>query len=254
MSDLLTAVQHVPVHIVGIVRGHELDTPAVLSLDDDTLVLVWSAATPWRLSLDTIDGIGVTTTQPSRTPLSKGDAVTHMSVYLESGDVLDIAGDDTLRQIATLASDRACTMPELTRGLRALGSLRGSPGAAHDAWFAPFMAARRSAEGVSDPLRQVELIDATRMARSLQLMIAELAAIRAPTDAPMQRAIEAVLEEEAEPLSAAITRMGIAADALRGSATDTRLLDWRRWVETLRLVFVAADEAWERCAPVLQRD
>ncbi len=249
MSDLATTTQHVPVRIHGIVRGHELDTPAVFSLEDDTVVLVWSAATPWRLSLASIDGIAVMTTSAS-----KGKSVTHMALYLDGGDVLDVSGDESLRQIAMLANDRACAMPELTRGLRTLGSLRGSPGAAHDAWFAPFMAARRSAEGVSDPLRQVELIDATRLARSLALMIAELAAIRAPTDTPMQRAIEAVLEEEAEPLSAAIARLGIAADALRGSAPDSRLLDWRRWVETLRQVFVAADDAWERCAPVLKRD
>ena len=249
MSDASVTLMQASVHIAGIVRGHELDTPAVLSLDDDIIVLVSSADAPWRLPLSTVDGIAVVPTASAQ-----GAPIAHLTVYLEGGDVLDISGGDTLRQFASVVQDRAFAMPELTRGLRTLGSLRGSPGAAHDAWFASFMQARRSAEGVSDPLRQVELIDAQRLARGLGLTIAELAAIRAPTDTPMQRAIEAVLEEEAEPLSAAIARLSIAANALRGSAVDTRLSDWRRWVETLKQVFVALDDAWERCAPVLKRD
>lgn len=248
MSAPSISLVQVTAHIVGIVRGRELDAPVVLSLDDDILVVVSSADAPWRLPLSSVDGIAVT-----NTPSAQGAPIAHLTVYLEGGDVLDISGDDVLRQFASAVNDRAFAMPELTRGLRSLGSLRGSPGAAHDAWFASFMQARRSAEGVSDPLRQVELIDAQRLARGVGLTIAELAAIRAPTDAPMQRAIEAVLEEEAEPLGVAIARMSIAADALRGGAVDTRLLDWRRWVETLKQAFVAADDAWERCAPVLKR-
>ena len=60
-----------------------------------------------------------------------------------------------------------------------------------------------------------------------------------------------MLEEAAEPLFVAITRMALAADALRGGALDTRMADWRRWVETVRAVFVAIDDSWRRGAAVL---
>jgi len=227
-------------HVVGIVQGREIDAQAALELEDHALVILWTRAAPWRLSLDGIDGV------------SLGPA--HLTLYLASGDVLELMGDEALRTLGAQLVDRACLMPELTRGLRALGSLRGMPGSAHDAWFAPLLNARRTIEGVSDPLRQVELLDAPRLADSMRAVIAELAAIRAPTDAPAQRAIEAVLEEHAEPLFAAIARMALAADALRGSALDTRLSDWRRWVHTVREVFAAADESWGRAARLLAKE
>jgi len=87
-------------------------------------------------------------------------------------------------------------------------------------------------------------VDAARLAESMARVLAELAAVQAPTDVPQQRAIEAVLEEHAEPLFKAIARLALAANALQGSALDTRLSDWRRWVDALREVFVAADEGW----------
>jgi hypothetical protein len=221
-------------HVVGFVRGREIDATAELELDGPTLVIFWSRATPWRLALEGIDGV------------SLGNA--QLTLYLASGDVLDLTGDDTLRALGAQLVDRACAMPELTRGLRSLGSRRGTPGSAHDAWFAPLLSARRAVEGVSDPLRQVELLDATRLAETMTRVMAELAAIRAPTDAAMQRGIEAALEEDAEPLFAALARLALAADVLRGSALDSRLADWRRWVEMLRGVFAAADESWGRAA------
>jgi hypothetical protein len=228
---------HTTVRVVGIVRGREIDAPASIALDDDTIVLQWASATPWRLGLDGIDGIAL--------------GPTHLTLYLASGDVLDCAGDDSLRAFGTQLVDHACAMPELTRGLRSLGSLRGTPGASHDAWFAPLLSVRRAVEGVSDPLRQLALIDASQLAESMTSVMAQLAAVAAPTDAPTQRSIEAMLEEEAEPVFTALASMAVAGDALRGGALDTRLADWRRWVETVRAVFVAVDEAWTACARVL---
>jgi len=227
--------------IVGIVQGREIDAEAMLELDTHSLGIVWTRAAPWRLALDGIDGVSLGPSQ--------------LTLYLASGDVLDLSGDDALRVLGAQLVDRACAMPELTRALRAFGSRRGSPGASHDAshdaWFAPILSARRAIEGVTDPLRQVELLNADRLAESMTKVIAELAAIQAPTDLPAQRAIEAVLEEAAEPLFVAITRMALAADALRGGALDTRMADWRRWVATVRAVFVAIDDSWRRGAAVL---
>ena len=75
---------------------------------------------------------------------------------------------------------------------------------------------------------------------------------QASGDAAEQRAVEAALEEEAEAVFTAIALMGVAGDALRGGALDTRIADWRRWVEMVRAVFTAADEAWNGMASALR--
>ncbi len=225
------------VRVMGIVRGREINAPADVSLDRDCIVLTWASATPWRLSLEGLDGV------------AHGPA--QLTLYLSTGDVLELSGDDALRTVGLQLMGRACSMPELTRGLRAFGSLRGTPGAAHDAWFAPLLAARRAVEGVSDAKRQMTLIDAGQLARSMERAMQELAALTAPGDTARQRAIEAALEEESEGMFLAFARLALAADALSGSASDTLFVDWRRWVGALRDVFAAADEAWGRCSKEL---
>lgn len=224
-------------HVVGFVRGREVDSEAVLELDHQSVVIRWSRATPWRLALDGIDGV------------SSGP--NHLSMYLATGDVLELSGDDSVRAFGAAIEERACAVPELTRGLRVLGSRRGTIGTTHDAWFAPLLAARKAIEGVSDPLRQAALLNAQQLRDTMLTMIAEVAAIRAPADPAMRRAVEAVLEEECEAMFAAIDHLAIAADALQGGASDTRLLDWRRWIAMLRVVFEAADDAWGRGAEIV---
>ncbi len=234
--------------VLGIVRGREIDAQADLELDDDSLRLLWTRAAPWRLALTGIDGLADQSAS-AHAPPSRPEA--QLTLYLASGDVLDLSGDDTLRRLGARLLEHACVMPELTRGLRAFGSLRGSPGASHDAWFAPLLTARRAVEGISDPLRQVALFDAAELSTSMTRVISELAAIQAPTEPPAQRAVEAVLEEAAAPMFTAIARLALAADTLRSSAPDTRLADWRRWTSAMHEVFVATDESWRAGADVL---
>ncbi len=223
--------------VVGLVRGREIDRHADVQLDDATLVFAWEKEKAWRVPLDRLDGIAL------------NDA--RMSIYTSVGDVLEVSGDDRLRVLAAHLVARACTMPELTRGLRSFGSLRGSPGAAHDMWFGPLLSARRAVEGVTDALRQVTLVDAGQLGDAMTNGMAQLAALKSPGDAATQRAIEAVLEEESAALFVALGRLALAADTLTGSALDSRLADWRCWVEALREVFVAADEAWLQCSKEL---
>lgn len=221
------------VRVVGLVRGRTIDKGAEAELQPDALVLAWhEQAAPWRISLAGIDGVVHRTR----------DAM----LYLNDGDVLELTGDDRVRTMALQLLDHACVMPELTRGLRSLGSLRGAPGAAHDAWFAPLLAARRSVEGVSDPQRQLALLDAGALARGMETAMGEIAALVRPEHAASQRAIEAAIEEAAEPLVVALDRLAVAGDTLRGSAPDTVLVDWRRWVGALREVYAEADDAWGR--------
>ena len=166
--------------------------------------------------------------------------------------LLELSGDDQLRALGLQLLDRACAMPELTRGLKSLGASRGMPVAAHDRWFAPLLAARRSVEGVSDPARQVLLLDPATLTKDIERAIAEIAATTAPGDPAEQRAVEAALEEEAATVFRAIESMGLAGDAVRGGALDTRIADWRQWVETVRGVFAAADDAWAGIAAELR--
>lgn len=228
--------------VVGIVRGREVHADAIVTLDAVELVLEWEPTTdgqaaPWRLRFDGLDGISHTANS--------------LTVYLESHDVLELSGDDMLRTLAARLIDRACAMPELTRGLRSLGSLRGFPGAAHDVWFAPLIAARSRVEGVSDPQRQLALLDAASLSAAMERAIQELAALTAPGDLAQQRAIEAALEEESHDMRVALTRLALAADTLRGAASDTLLIDWRQWVAALGAVFSTADDAWGRCSTQL---
>jgi len=234
----MTSVIAALAHVVGIVRGREIEASASVTLEQDSLVLAWQDATPWRLLLSGIEGIA-----------GGGSSLT---VYLVSNDVLELSGDDQLRALGRQLLDRACVMPELTRGLKSLGSSRGMPVAAHDRWFAPLLAARRTAEGVSDPARQVMLLDAATLTKDIERAIAEMAATKAPDDPAEQRAVEAALEEEAAPVFTAIESMGLAGDAVRGGALDTRIADWRHWVETVRGVFAAADDAWTGIAAELR--
>jgi hypothetical protein len=235
---MLASLDPVQARVVGIVRGREIDTVAAVTLERDDLVLGWHDAAPWRLSSSGIDGL---TVGPSS-----------LTVYLVGNDVLDVSGNEQLRALGLLLLDRACAIPELTRGLKSLGSARGTPAPAHDCWFAPLLAARRAVEGISDPARQVMLLDAGALADACARALAEIAAAAAPGEPAGQRAIEAAVEEEAEPVFAAIDMMGVAGEALRGGALDTRIADWRRWVDTVRAVFAAADEAWPGIASELR--
>ncbi len=216
----------------GIVRGSEIDRVADVSLNDATLMLSWTELTSLGLALDTLDGIAHQASQ--------------LTLYLSNGDVLELSGDDGLRPLAVRLTARACTMPELTRGLRSFGSLRGAPGTAHDVWFEPLLSVRRAVEGVTDATRQLALIDAGALATKMERVMIQLATTKAPGDAARQRAIEAALEEESIDLFLALGRLALTADTLMGGALDTRFVDWRRWIAALRDVFSAADDAWRR--------
>ncbi|MBL0937463.1 MAG: hypothetical protein IBJ03_01130 [Gemmatimonadaceae bacterium] len=236
----------VSVHVTGIVRGREVDADGSVLLDAEALILQWPAAAAWRLSLDGLEGVAV---HPNA-----------LTLYLRDHDVLEFSGDDALRPLALALRDQACRMPELTRGLRDFGLTRvvtqgiSDPiTKAHDAWFSPLLTARRAVQGVSDPLRQVELMDGASLSKQMLQVLGDLSVQLAPGKPAEQRALEAVMEDEAAPLFEALTRMAIASDALRGGESDTQLADWRRWVEEARRAFAAADEAWGEVVAVLRR-
>ena len=226
------AGSRVTVRVEGTIGGQRIDRGAEVELQDDALVFAWHQASPWRVSLDGIDGVDCKTRE--------------CTLYLATGEVLTLTGSEQVRMLATEISERTCVVPELTRGLRAFGSVRGAPGAVHDAWFAPLLAARRAVEGECNIEKQLVVMDASRMTTAMHDAMNQIAAIAAPTDPATQRAVEAAIEEEAEPMFDTLQRLSIAADRLRTGKAETRIADWRRWVRALGDVYAAADEAWGR--------
>lgn len=236
--------QRLPVRVVGIVRGKEVDASADLSLDHDALVLDWAQAAAWRLDLEGIEGVSAGTNS--------------LTVYLRDHDVLELSGSEALRPFGLSVMDRACRMPELTRGLKSFGvpryAARGGAGmlqSAHDAWFAPLLSARKAVHGVSDPTRQVALLDGAALDAAMLEAAARISALMAPDNAAEQRAIEAAIEDEAAEMFTALGALRAAAETVRTGETDTRFADWRRWVATVGAVFAAADEAWAGIAEIL---
>ena len=226
------ASARVTVRVEGTVGEQRIDRGAEVELQDDAIVFAWHQAAPWRVSLEGLDGVDYKTRE--------------CSLYLANGDVLTLTGSEQVRMLAAEISERTCVVPELTRGLRAFGSVRGAPGAVHDAWFAPLLAARRAVEGECNIDKQLAVMDASRMTTAMHDAMNQIAAIAAPGDPATGRAVEAAIEEEAEAMFAMLQRLSLAAEQLRSGQARTRIADWRRWVRALGDVYAAADEAWGR--------
>ncbi|MCE2899618.1 MAG: hypothetical protein ACK6DP_00685 [Gemmatimonas sp.] len=238
-TGLPSATGPLPVRVVGIVRGRDIDAEATVALDDAALVLSWPQAAAWRLGLTGIEGVAV----GART----------LTAYLRDHDVLELTGDETLRPLALALIGRACQLPELTRGLRGFGAVGTAAPLhdAHDRWFAPLLEARRAVHGVSDPTRHVALMDGVALADLMRQRIAQIAARQVPGDAAEQRALEAAIEDEASPVFAALARLALAGDVVRHGSEETRLADWRRWVDAAQRVFAEADEGWRAVEELL---
>jgi hypothetical protein len=140
------------------------------------------------------------------------------------------------------------SLPELARSLRALGAARDpATEAAHDAIFAPLIAARvraARAEGrdIVHSFLGVALIEA--IDRGV------CTAASNGTDNPaIARARSASARDAIDPLRLALVALdtGAAAAADSGPASP----EWEAWIVELRRTFTAADEACWRLARVL---
>lgn len=239
----MSLVGPIATRVVGMVRGREVDALGTATLETDGLVIAWPPAAAWRLDLEGIDGVAL--------------ANASLTVYLREHDVLELSGDGSLRTLGLALVELACRVPEMMRGGRASGlalsaahdvTLQG----AHDRWLAPLLAVRRAIQGVTDPERQVALLDGARLAEEMLRALSEIAAIRYPEDVAQQRALEAAMEDEAEPMFDALERVAMAAADLRGGEMDTRIADWRRWIVAVQETFSASDEAWNEIRSLLE--
>lgn len=226
----------VMVMVSGLLRGQDLAGDAQVTLDDDALRLD-RAGGAVRLPFERLDGARY--------------AVGTLELFMARGDVIALGGTPALAALAADLDRHAMAVPEVTRSLRGLGSTRASPGAEHDRYFGPLLAARREAEAASTPDRARASFDAVPLRAALLQRLREMAGVRHPSNPPERRALEAELFEVAEPLVAALGALQQAQESLAASDDAERFARWRAWAATLRTAFESADEVWLSVVRVL---
>lgn len=171
---------------------------------------------------------------------------------------LHLAGDD-LRLFEGEGLDRAwhaltlrtCTLPEVTRGLRALGTRHARLGDAHARFFSPLLQARRRLEGDEPMDWKVAGFDPAVLEERIRATLATLAMERHGERAPHRRALEAGLLDASEPLLHQLARVAEAARVVHEVDDARRFIAWRSWAAQVRLLFVQADRSWTAIARVL---
>jgi hypothetical protein len=228
-----------PVALDGVVGGIALGGDGTLQVLDDGIRI---DAPTGEITVAAI-GLDGVTYRDSR-----------LTLFLRHGDVIDATGTPRLAAMARQIVSQVCTVPELTRPLRALGSRRGEPGSDHDRFFGPLLAARRKGERANDPRPRLRAFDATAIEKSLDQTIEELARVRYPKRAPERRALEAELLEIAIPLRTALdTLRETSRRALDESASgESAFVRWRSWCTAVETVFERADRCWLAFVPVLR--
>ena len=176
--------------------------------------------------------------------------VTDPQVHI-GADAIDLSGHAGLQPFGQQLVTSALILPEFTRTMHGLGTRRGKPGAEHDRFFAGLLAARRAAQGFTEPDSRLSAFDAARLTQTLTTLLTDLSTERYPESAPDRRALEAELSECAERLFGALGALGEAADAIKASPAASRLARWREWTRTAHVVFQEADRCWISILPAL---
>lgn len=224
---------------MGAWQGVAVDGEARIRLHQRGIILAWhDSAVEWRLPFTELAGITVS-----------GDALELHA----AGSKLTLTSQHGLQPILDTILDRACTLPELARGARTVGSRRGSSGdpATQARFFAPVLEARRRAELSTTADGKVRALDGAFIAARVNGLLGELARSRWPSDLPEQRALGAELEECCEAMFAACEALSDRARDWQGAPDERRLEAWREWVVAAARVFAAADRAWSHVGAAL---
>ena len=228
-----------PIAVTAIRIGRTHLGDGTLVIDDDAVTIVVRSTVderPVRVPLASVDGVVLGEGDDHELSLSLRDSTRVTLVLASAGDVRD----------ELLLRCRA--LPELTRALRAFGSRRGhrskraSASADQQRFFAPLLAARRSAGAAIAPTAVVGAFSAGPLSQALEGALREFAVERHGENGPARRALEAELGELIEPLLRTIHALGDAS--LRALETPDDLRLWRAWAAQLRVTFEAADRAW----------
>ena len=164
-------------------------------------------------------------------------------LHLLGGDGLDLAWHAVIQ--------RACTLPEVARGLRALGATFGPLATAHDRFFTPILQARRRLEGDEPMPWKVAGFDADTLAARMRATLAAMALERHAQSPPHRRALEAEMLEACEPLFRALALVASSARDVRDGDDAQLFVEWRRWAGAVRALFVDAGRSWTTIAAVL---
>ena len=227
----------VAVTIAGTLGAAALNDTGTVSVGDGVVELR-TASGVTSLDMAAMEGVGY---HDSR-----------LTVYLRGSETVTVSGTARLAAIAREISAQVCTLPELTRPLRSLGSRRGRLGVDHDRFFAPLLAARRRGERAGDQRARLRAFDGAAMSAALDSAIADFARARFPRRAPDRRALEAELLEIATPLRSALEALDVfARRATEEGSEETVFVRWRSWCTAVREVFDRADRCWIALGPVL---
>lgn len=169
---------------------------------------------------------------------------TGVTLEIDRGGALVLHSDRADALDAAVVS-ACCTIPELTRALRSLGSSRLSAGgAAQREFFAPLLDARRRAEESVGRAAIVRAFDPDRLGRALDSYLGGLVERSGDGRPAARRAFAAQVEEAAEPLRAALERVRRVAGRAAEPGGDRRVSSWRAWAAALHDLFDAADRCW----------
>jgi len=227
-----------PVMLTGSIASVDIGGPATISVLEDGVELE-SAVGEVVISSVALEGIAYR------------DA--RLTIFLRHGDAVHADGTPRLAALAREISGQVCTLPELTRPLRSLGSRRAQLGSEHDLFFAPLLAARRRGERAADIRARLRAFDAGAITTALDGAISEFAKDRFPRSAPDRRALEAELLEIAIPLRTALDSLELYAKRAVDTpgADDTVFVRWRSWCGAVQEVFERADRCWVAFGSVL---
>ena len=135
-------------------------------------------------------------------------------------------------------------LPELTRGLRALGSSRHDARALQSVFFMPLMDARRRAADAREPEARIRAFDVRELSRQLERLVDRIVSEWPDARPSARRAVRAQLQERVTPYANALAELQLRADELRQADEGDRLTAWRRWTVQLATVFSCADRSW----------
>lgn len=245
--------------VSGIVQGHEVEAKATAVAGADGITISWPPAASWHLGYEGIDGV-----------LARNESVT---LYLRDDDVLELSltegGYAHAHAFVQSAVENACVVPELMRRRSDLtlefhpsnpttkAATNAAPNptsnVAYDRWMKPWLAVRTELAGVSDPERQVMLLNAERSAKLIAEAITSLTSMMVTEDVREQRALYALLEDEARNAGVfeSLDRVALVGSTVVAAGMDTRLHNWRLWISAVRQAFDAAEEAWSGLNAIL---
>lgn len=135
-------------------------------------------------------------------------------------------------------------LPELTRGLRALGSARHDARALQNVFFQPLVDAIRRAADARDVEGKLRAFEARELARQLDRVLERIVLEWPDARASVRRAVRAQLTERVGPYADALDALAIRAAELREANEGDRLTAWRGWTAQLVTVFSRADRIW----------